>query len=78
MAELTKERLLIEAAKHPIFAHKYKNSHELRRKLTRRMCKDGLLIMIERNNDGFLYRAANHQERQYALLRQENERPDPR
>ena len=51
-------RLLEEAKKHPIFVHRYKWSHDERRRLTRRMCKDGLLVMIEHTGDGFRYRAA--------------------
>ena len=56
--KLTSGMLLQQAKQHPIFVHRFKWSHELRRKLTRRMCKDGLLVMIGRQQDGFLYRPA--------------------
>lgn len=38
-----------------IFVHRYKWSHDKRRKQTRRDCKDGKITMLEQNQDGFLY-----------------------
>ncbi len=58
MPKLTKERLLKEATQHAIFVHRYRESHEKRRKFARRLCKDGLLTMLGQNNEGWLYRAA--------------------
>lgn len=57
--KLTTASLLQEAKSHPIFVHRYKWSHDLRRRLTRRMCKDGHLVLIEKTYDGFRYKAAS-------------------
>lgn len=37
------------------FVSKYKYSHDERRKQFRRWAKDGLVILLEKNKDGFLY-----------------------
>lgn len=37
------------------FVSKYKYSHDTRRKQFRRWAKDGLVNLIERSRDGFLY-----------------------
>jgi len=38
-----------------VFAHRYKYSHEKRRKQLRKACKDGIVTMLESSPDGFLY-----------------------
>ncbi len=38
-----------------VFAHRYKYSHEKRRKQLRRACKDGIVQLIEERPEGFLY-----------------------
>ena len=62
--KLTTGMLLQDAKRHPIFVHRFKWAHENKRKLTRRMLKDGLLVMIGRERDGFLYRAAAAQSKE--------------
>ena len=43
------------------FVSKYKYSHDERRKQFRRWAKDGLVILLEKNKDGFLYlEKSNH------------------
>lgn len=37
------------------FVSKYKYSHDTRRKQFRRWAKDGLVKLIDKNRDGFLY-----------------------
>lgn len=37
------------------FVSKYKYSHDERRKQFRRWAKDGLVTLIKKNKDGFLY-----------------------
>lgn len=59
--KITAGMILHDAKQHPIFVHRYKWAQEQRRKLTRRMCKDGLLVLIEETRDGFRYRAATEQ-----------------
>ena len=38
-----------------VFAYRFKYSHEKRRKQLRKACKDGLVQMLESNDEGFLY-----------------------
>lgn len=38
-----------------VFAHRYKYSHEKRRKQLRKACNDGLVQLIESSSEGFLY-----------------------
>ncbi len=55
---MNKEAILQIARQRPFFVSKYKWSQDSLRKKTRRMLKDGLLVLIEKNRDGFVYRAA--------------------
>lgn len=43
-----------------MFAHRYKHSHVKRRKLLRRLTKDGVTELVERTNDGWLYRVPDN------------------
>jgi hypothetical protein len=52
------EKLLVDAFARTIFVHRYKFTHDQRRRVARHMCKDGLLVMVDQNKDGWLYRAA--------------------
>lgn len=52
---------IIERAKKGIFVSKYSYSHESLRKKTRRLCKDGLLVMKDQNKDGFFYVISDEQ-----------------
>lgn len=54
---LTPEKLLKQARERGIFVHRYKWSHINRRRITRRMCHDGLLTLVLETHEGFLYRA---------------------
>ena len=38
-----------------IFVHRYAWSHSAMRKVTRRMCKDGVLLKVAEDRDGFKY-----------------------
>lgn len=38
-----------------MFVHKYKWSHEARRKKLRRALKENKIILLQRTKDGFLY-----------------------
>ncbi|KNC11561.1 hypothetical protein AC790_13410 [Pantoea sp. RIT-PI-b] len=38
-----------------IFVHRYAWSHSAMRKVTRRMCKDGILLKVAEDRDGFKY-----------------------
>jgi hypothetical protein len=58
MPRLTKERLLAAAKVHTIFVHRFYWSHDERRRMARRLCADGLLVMVEKSREGFRYRAA--------------------
>lgn len=55
--KLTPGMLLQEAKNRVIFVHRYKWSHDKRRKFCRRMFKDGLLVLVDENYDGWLYKA---------------------
>lgn len=50
-------KLLVDAFARIIFVHRYKFTHDQRRRVARRMYKDGLLVVVEQNKDGWLYRA---------------------
>lgn len=52
------EQLLKDAFARRVFVHRYKYTHDQRRRVARRMCKDGLLTMVEQNKDGWIYQAA--------------------
>lgn len=39
-----------------VFVHRYKWSHADKRKKYRRLCKDGLVILLEEGPAGFLYK----------------------
>lgn len=58
MAKMTKQRLLAAAKRHAVFVHRYNWSHAERRRLARRMCADGLLVLVAKSREGFRYRAA--------------------
>ncbi len=43
-----------------IFVHRYAWGHSNLRKITRRMCKDGLLVKIGEDKEGFRYARNEH------------------
>ena len=49
---------IIEKAKTGLTVHKYKYSQEKLRQKTRRLCKDGVLIMENQTKDSFYYKLA--------------------
>ncbi len=55
---MNKDAILQIAKRRPFFVSKYKWSQDSLRKRTRRMLKDGLLVLVESNRDGFVYRAS--------------------
>jgi hypothetical protein len=54
--DLTEEEVLIVARQRELVVHKYRDSHEKLRKLTRRMAKDGKLVMVLFDGRQFYYR----------------------
>jgi DNA-binding transcriptional regulator PaaX len=55
--EWTKEGILKLAKHEEFFVHKYAHKASAIRKKTRRMCKDGLLVMVRSDRDHFYYRS---------------------
>ena len=47
---------ILEKAKSGLFVSKYSYSHEKLRQKTRRMCKDGVLVMVQQDKDKFYYK----------------------
>lgn len=55
----TKDWILAKArAKTGLSVHKYSYSHEKLRKKTKRLCKDGVLAMVEQDKEKFYYKLA--------------------
>lgn len=52
---MTEEQILAIANEREFFVHRFGYRHEKLRKLTRRMCKDGKLRMVNRTSRGFTY-----------------------
>jgi hypothetical protein len=52
----TEAEILAIARRSEFMVWTYRWRHEKLRKLTRRMCKDGKLVMVMRNRDQFFYR----------------------
>lgn len=52
---MTEEQILAIADDREFFVHKYGERHEKLRKLTRRMCKDGKITLVQSNSRGFNY-----------------------
>lgn len=50
---------IIEKAKTGLFVSKYSYSHEKLRKKTKRLCKDGGLVMVQQDKDKFYYKLAD-------------------
>jgi len=53
----TKDWILTKA-KTGLSVHKYSYSHEKLRKKTKRLCKDGILVMESQTKDSFYYKLA--------------------
>jgi hypothetical protein len=58
MKKIAPETILTIAKQRDYCVHIYSYRHEKVRKLTRRMCKDRLLVMTMRAGDYFVYRSA--------------------
>lgn len=43
-----------------MFAHRYKVAHMKRRKVLRKLAKEGKISIVETNDDGWLYRVPDH------------------
>lgn len=56
--KFSEEQVLKLAAKRDFRVSRFAWSHDGLRKLTRRMCKDGKLRMVQQDSDGFTYRTA--------------------
>jgi hypothetical protein len=56
MKRVTEAQVLEIAASRPFYVHKYRYRDEKIRKLTRRMCKDGKLVMTMFDGRYFHYR----------------------
>jgi hypothetical protein len=54
--DLTENEVLLIAGRRDLVVHKYRDSHAKLRKLTRRMCKDGKLVMVMYDGRQFYYR----------------------
>jgi hypothetical protein len=54
--KMTKGEVLQLASQRDFFVHRYSWSADRLRKMTRRMCKDGELVMVRRDQNGFYYR----------------------
>ncbi|UZS00842.1 hypothetical protein [Pseudomonas phage vB_PsaM_M1] len=54
----TKDWILAKA-RTGLSVHKYSYSQEKLRKKTKRMCKDGVLIMVEQDKEKFYYKLAD-------------------
>jgi hypothetical protein len=54
--DFTEEEVLMIARHSDFRVHKYRYSHESLRKLTRRMCKDGKIVMVLFDGKQFYYR----------------------
>lgn len=52
----TEAEVLAMAACRDFIVHKYRDRHEKLRKLTRRMCRDGKLVMVMYDGKQFYYR----------------------
>lgn len=50
---------IIEKSKTGLFVSKYSYSHEKLRKKTKRLCKDGVLVMVQQDKDKFYYKLAD-------------------
>ena len=50
---------IIEKAKTGLFVNKYSYSHEKLRQKTKRLYKDGVLVMVEQDKDKFYYKIAD-------------------
>ena len=55
--EWTEDKVLAIAGRTEFCVSKYSYSHEKLRKLTRRMCKDGKLVLVMYNGKQFFYLA---------------------
>jgi len=53
---------ILEKARSGLFVSKYAYSHEKLRQKTRRLCKDGILEMVEQDRDKFYYKLAEQKE----------------
>jgi hypothetical protein len=54
--DLTRAEILLIASQRNLTVHKYRWGHDKLRKLTRRMAKDGLLVMVLFDGRNFHYR----------------------
>ena len=52
---MTEEQILTIANEREFFVHRFGERHEKLRKLTRRMCKDSKLRMVNQTSRGFTY-----------------------
>ena len=50
---------IIAKAKTGLFVSKYSYSHEKLRQKTKRLCKDGVLVMVQQDKDKFYYKLAD-------------------
>ncbi len=50
---------IVEKAKTGLFVNKYSYSHEKLRQKTKRLCKDGVLVLVQQDKEKFYYKLAH-------------------